>query len=154
MNTEVKKQLYRVAAKLLPVYWFLFRPNTFGVKVLIECGEEYLFVRHAYGNSSTWTLPGGGVKRKEEHYAAAVREVQEELGIKLTGQTLRSLGSYTSTKEYKHDHVECFKVLLMHKPPIFSDSAEIAEWKWFRKNSLPEKISTAARMSLEMKEDF
>jgi 8-oxo-dGTP pyrophosphatase MutT (NUDIX family) len=146
----MKKYFYRIAAFILPAYWFLVRPHTRGVKVLIECDNEYIFIRHTYGNSTIWTLPGGGVRRGEQDKDAVVREVNEELGISVPAKNLKYLGSYTSTKEYKHDHVKCFKMTIETKPEILRDHGEIAEWKWFSKNSLPEKISTAAKMALEM----
>lgn len=70
-----------MAYRLLQVWWFVRRPQTRGVKLVIRRGDEVLFVRHTYGDRRIWELPGGGRRRRETPEAAARREAGEELGI-------------------------------------------------------------------------
>ena len=50
------------------------------VVVLNGHHEVALISRHT-ANADYYTLPGGGIEKGEEDYEAAVREVQEELGL-------------------------------------------------------------------------
>src|SRR5947208_16401491 len=56
--------LYGWAARLRVVYWFVFRPNTQGVKCLIEHDGRWLMIRNSYGKGH-WTFPGGAIGRHE-----------------------------------------------------------------------------------------
>src|SRR5258706_13668937 len=96
---------YNVAARLRIAYWFVFRPKTSGVKCVVEHDGHWLMIRNSYGKGH-WTFPGGAIERNENPDAAAVREVREEVGIAL--DAVRSIGSYTSNRQYKHDTVHCF----------------------------------------------
>ena len=87
----VRRVAYRVAHRLLRVYWRVARPQTRGVKCVVRDGDAVVFVRHAYGDRRLWELPGGGIKRGEEPRDAAAREAREELGLDLADW--RSLGT-------------------------------------------------------------
>lgn len=116
------------------IYWFIFRPSGYGVKVVITCGNDILFVRHAYGYK-TWTFPGGSIKNGEKKEDAIKREVKEEVGINLSQVSF--LGHFVSTKEYKKDNifVYCSKV---ESKDFKKDDFEIEEVRWFNINNTPE----------------
>lgn len=115
------------------LYWFLFRPKTFGSKVFVERGNEVLFIRHSY-LPEYWGLPGGGRKRGETDVGAARREVQEELGTTLTDIVL--LDVVKNTSEYKHDTIAVFHASLGAEP-ITIDDVEVIEARWFPKGAPP-----------------
>jgi len=75
---------YRCAHVVLRLWWFIGRPHTHGVKLVIRDGEAVLFVRHSYGRRDLWELPGGGVARDESPRQAAAREAREELGLRVS----------------------------------------------------------------------
>lgn len=52
-------------------------------------GDRILLVHHVHDGHDYWTLPGGGVEEGESPERAAVREVEEETGIK--GKIVRVL---------------------------------------------------------------
>ena len=57
---------------------------TRGVKVMaFDAQGRLLLVRHGYGRSDLWMLPGGGVGRREMPEAAARRELMEEVGCRV-----------------------------------------------------------------------
>jgi ADP-ribose pyrophosphatase YjhB (NUDIX family) len=57
---------------------------------------EILIVKPVYKN--TWNLPGGVVEANESPQKACIREVQEEIGIKVKPEQLLCI-DYTSKKE-------------------------------------------------------
>ena len=81
LRTTLLRTAYRLGHPLAHAYWRLAQPTKRGVKCVLTRGDEVLLVRHTYGSSTRWELPGGGVKRREEPRAAARREAREELGV-------------------------------------------------------------------------
>jgi len=123
---RVKQLFYKVAYPILLGLWFIFRPHTYGAKVIIERDGKVLLVKHSYG-SRAWCFPGGGKKRGETLLETAIRETKEEVGLTLT--TIEFIGSFVSQNEYKHDHVHVF---LSHVPmgDVSIDGEEIVDFEW------------------------
>ncbi|MBI5732685.1 NUDIX domain-containing protein [Candidatus Jorgensenbacteria bacterium] len=135
---------YRIAWPIRKAYWFAFRPHTKGVKCLLQYGDEVLLIRNTYGRMH-WTLPGGGVKKMESPECGIVREVEEEVGIKL--DAVKSLGQYWNTCEYKRDQVFCFYARVASR--IFCiDGNEVGEACWFPIQDLPDFLSPAVSTAL------
>jgi ADP-ribose pyrophosphatase YjhB (NUDIX family) len=97
---------HRLIGRAARFYWSLRRPRTLGVRALVrDDAGRIALVRHTYADH--WYLPGGGVKKGESFAAAALREVEEEIG--LAGCVVeRILGVYHSRREYKDDHIVLF----------------------------------------------
>jgi 8-oxo-dGTP pyrophosphatase MutT (NUDIX family) len=137
---------YKLAYLMLQVYWFVFRPQVYGVKCLIEFEGRILMIRNTYGDMR-WTFPGGGYKRGESAETAAAREVREEVGIALT--SLSPIGEYTSTDGYKRDTVQCYAAEA--STPIFEiERNEIYEAAWFPWENLPPALASDAERVIEL----
>jgi 8-oxo-dGTP pyrophosphatase MutT (NUDIX family) len=143
----VKKYIYKIAIYPVRWYWFLFRPNGYGVKVLIKRDDgKLLFIRNTYGKG-WWNFPGGGKIKGESSEQAAKREVQEEVGLVL--EKLQLLGSFVSTLEYKKDHIDVF--LAHTNDPIGkTDTGEISEVQWFGVDDLPQPLARVAQRSVDL----
>lgn len=137
---------YKLAYALLSVYRFIFRPQIYGVKCLIEFEGRILMIRNSYGDMR-WTFPGGGFKRNESPEMAVMREVREEVGISLT--RVRPLGEYISTDGYKHDTVKCYTVEVT-TPSFEIERNEIYEAAWFSWTELPEPLASDALRVIEL----
>jgi 8-oxo-dGTP pyrophosphatase MutT (NUDIX family) len=125
---------FRAGYRVLRVWWFVRQPTKRGVKCVLTRGDDILFVRHTYGRTRSWELPGGGVKRREAPRDAARREVREELGIHL-GE-LAPLGELFARIDGKRDRLWCFAADVGAQD-VELDRAEIAECAWFGRDALP-----------------
>lgn len=57
------KLVLRLAYRIQRMIWRVLRPRTRGVKIMLFNNEGHvLLIRHSYGASHLFTLPGGGVK--------------------------------------------------------------------------------------------
>ena len=101
----MKKLIY----KIFLFYWWIFRPHTYGIKVLLKHGNKILLISNSYDIYSKWNIPGGGYNNKKEtKEKACVREIREELGINIQLNKLTHIGEYYSEAEYKKDHVNIY----------------------------------------------
>jgi ADP-ribose pyrophosphatase YjhB (NUDIX family) len=120
----------------------VLRWRTRGVKVMVfDAAGRLLLVRHAYGRSDLWMLPGGGIARGEAAEDAARREVAEEVGCTLAGLT--PLGVFEARAEGRRDTVVLFRARTADTPR--PDGREIAEARFFAADALPEATSPATR---------
>jgi ADP-ribose pyrophosphatase YjhB (NUDIX family) len=138
--------LYQLLNMIRHAYWFVFHPDTFGVKVVIEQDGKYLFIRHGYG-SKRWTFPGGGIKKNETPSDAVRRETREEVRIEL--QDLRPLGTFNNHYEYKNDTVHAYYATTT-ADKIVPRRGEIIAYGWFPKDDLPKEISVTATETLKL----
>lgn len=129
----VIQNLYRVINPFRTLYWFIFRPKTRGVKVVIFWQGKILLVRISYAHR-LWTIPGGGVGRQESFRDAAFRETKEEVGIEANDAEF--FYEYHNTSHYKRDTVQCF-VAHVSSPKFVIDEQEISEAGWFSPGEIP-----------------
>jgi 8-oxo-dGTP pyrophosphatase MutT (NUDIX family) len=118
------------------LYWWLTRPITLGVRLLIIKDQHVLLVKHTY-QPSYWFLAGGGVKRNENLMEAARREAQEEVGAKLGD--LKLFGVYTNYFYHKSDHVLVF--VCTDFSLSGSSDQEIAKYEFFPLDHLPDNLA-------------
>jgi ADP-ribose pyrophosphatase YjhB (NUDIX family) len=137
-----KRILIQLIYPWVKLYWFFVRPKTFGVQCVVHQGETILLVRNTYGHRQ-WTFPGGSIARGETAEAAIRREVHEEVGLRL--QSLRRLGAFEATINYKRDHVVVFAGIAMNQQVII-DPGEILEAHWFSPQDLPALAPTARKI--------
>jgi len=141
----MRAALYRVADRLLSLYWFLLRPRTVGARCILLCARHLLLIRQTYGHQ-LWTLPGGGLARGETLEAAVRREVKEEVGITLGA--VRYLGHFVSTQTYNVDTVHVFSAATPSQACTIAPG-EIAEARWFALEALP-RVSEKTRQALRL----
>ena len=67
-------------------------PAHLGANAIITCQGRLLLEKRR--DSDTWGLVGGGVKKYETERQAIVREVYEELGLRIPGEQFQKLAVY------------------------------------------------------------
>jgi 8-oxo-dGTP pyrophosphatase MutT (NUDIX family) len=143
----IKRLAYKLAVRVLQLYWFVFRPRTFGVTCIIRDADgRVLMVRHTYGKRA-WSFPGGGTKRNETSEATVRREIREEVGIELAD--LQQVGSFLNNVEFKRDSVTVFTARPA-SAELNLRLEEIAEARWVDLNALPSPTAPVASRSLSL----
>lgn len=136
-----------IAARLLQRYWRLSRGLTLGAQaVLIDAEERILLIRHTY--QPYWRFPGGGVERGETVEAALARELDEEVGVALTGRP-ELFGIYSNAAIFPNDHVALYVVRSWRQTRVPEPNYEIAEQRMFARDALPADMSPGTARRVE-----
>ena len=131
------------------MWWRAYGPRTVGVRgLVVDDDGAVLLVRHSYG-PDTWHLPGGGVKRRESLAQAVLRELSEEVGLRVEGgdSSLDLFGAYSNLQEGKSDHITVFVVRGWTRREV--DPAEITAAAFFPPDALPANTSPGTRRRIE-----
>lgn len=105
--------------------------------------DEILLVKTWIGHR-LWSLPGGGVGRKETPLAAARRELQEEVGLNLAITEFQ----YLETIKI-HDYEAPIFTVMIEKNQLNLgdyDRREVTHIGWFDSEKLPEVAPAVAQM--------
>jgi 8-oxo-dGTP pyrophosphatase MutT (NUDIX family) len=119
------------------------------VFILFRRGNEVLFLRRAntgYSDGS-YSFPAGHLEGDEPAVMAAVREVEEEVGIKLTRDDLKLVHTLhrqaaLGVGETKHERVDFFfEVTNWKGEPTNMEPHKCDELRWAPLDDLPEPLT-------------
>lgn len=145
LPASLRRPAYRAAYPLARIWWFVARPNTHGVKLLIrDPAGRTLFVRHTYG-PAVWELPGGGRRRNESPLAAARRECAEELGLRI--DAWQEIGQIVSRRRATA-HLTC--LVAAFEGTLRVDAGEIAAVRWAPTGDPPQPLGELAEAVLAL----
>jgi 8-oxo-dGTP pyrophosphatase MutT (NUDIX family) len=138
-------RLLQLAYGLMRFKWWLLRPVTIGVRILLVQDQKVVLVQHSYQKG--WQFPGGGVKWGETLAAAAIREAREEVGAQLVGEPIL-FGLYINVSQGKSDHVVLFlsETFVLGQP---TDRWEIQRCESFDLSALPPELGVSYRRRLQ-----
>lgn len=143
MKQTVMKAIYWLYyAKFKILSWF--GAKTLGARALVIQGNELLLVKHTYTDG--WHTVGGCVDLGESPREAVVRELCEEVGLKVH-EDPELLGIYHYPGTRGDDYVVMYVVKSFSF--VEANSPEIAEWRWFKMNELPQDVSMPTKNRLE-----
>ena len=116
-------------------------PAHLGSNCIITCNGKLLLERRV--DSDTWGLVGGGCKKWEEPIQAMVREVYEELGIRVHKDRFRKLKVYGEPGRiaaYRDGSVWRMVVVVFElefdEEPVIRISSESKEARFFTKEEV------------------
>ena len=114
---------------------FRIAPKKDRVRVIVYRDDgDILLVKNRFSRQE-WALPGGGVNRNESYEQAAVREVLEEIGLRV--HNLRYLGKANSHESYAKFSVRVFAAHASNYD--IKCNFEIMEARWLNMNYLPKE---------------
>jgi 8-oxo-dGTP pyrophosphatase MutT (NUDIX family) len=109
-----------------------------------DTARAVLIARYGREGRLRWSLPKGHVEAQETIEEAAVREVEEETGIR--GRIIASLGSvdYWFSADHRRIHKTVHHHLLLAIGGILSDAdLEVAEVAWFPLSEVADRLAHA-----------
>ena len=135
MMERILNALVRTGLKwgypLARITWQLTHPSVHGAHVVLRIRsdssheDEILVVRHSY--KPGLSVPCGGIHRKESARDGALRELFEEVGIRLHPEQLSAKGEIFLIQDGRKDHGHFFECVLPQdaRPEVRIDEREI-----------------------------
>lgn len=121
--------------------WITKTPRS---RVVVYDERGHILLIQGVFEKNSWSLPGGGVNRREGLAEAAIRELSEEVGVSLSTSDIEMLFSVKS-----HSHEEwVFKAYIDSSdlPEASPSRFEVKDMKWFPADNLPEVNSLSRKI--------
>jgi len=115
--------IYKLAYRCILTLWIFTRPTVYGVYIAVWHQEKLLVIKNSY--RKRFTLPCGRIKRGEDKAEAAVRELYEEVNIKLEKEQLTFVGEYKGQFKHATDIGTFFEITMTEMPPVQVDNREV-----------------------------
>ena len=125
---KIVQVFYKLAHRAILAIWFFTRPTVYGVYIAVWYDKRLLVIKNSY--KKRFTIPCGRIKRGEDLAEAAVRELYEEVGIKLEKDQLNFVGEYTGEFKYATDIGNFFEIGMTELPTFKVDNREVI-WAQF-----------------------
>jgi len=142
-SPQMLRRAYRVGYLTLRPWWFVTRPRTVGMKIVVRCGDDVVLVRHTYARRHHWDIPGGFVKPGEDLDVTLHRELGEELGVVPTRSF--QIAEVPSRNDHKREIIHVFAAEIAPGTTLAPSAAEIATVRWARHDELPSDTTVFAR---------
>ena len=134
MFNSFERAIFRGVACVISLI-FRIIPQKDRVRVIVYRDDGKILLVRGRFSRQKWALPGGGVKHNESYEQAAVREVLEEIGLKI--HNLRYLGKANSHESYVKFSVRVFAAHASNCD--IKCNFEIMEAWWLNMNYLPKE---------------
>jgi 8-oxo-dGTP pyrophosphatase MutT (NUDIX family) len=150
--------LLQLAAWGYELYRLIRRPHTHGALVAIWHNNQVLMVQTSYRKG--YGLPGGGLHPGESAREAAVRELNEELGLAIGSSLLQEPWTITEQQRGGRNTVTIFALpwaqvacafkAISTRPALTIDQLEIISTAWMSRNeALKQRLPGHLRQYLE-----
>ena len=121
---------------------FHFFQNVAAAVMVAICWQDEVLVavRARNPGKGLLDLPGGFVDPGESLEVALRRELQEELGLDITGQPCRYLGSFANTYPYDgitYHTCDTFFAITLTEKPVIQPADDVAACQWLKTSYIP-----------------
>lgn len=113
-----------------------------GALIRNEAGELLLIQRLKEPEAGYWGLPGGKIDFGEPAKTATIREIAEELGIKIEITGLAGLTETIDKGDGMHWVAPVYAARIVQGEPYLVEPEKHGGWGWFSHGDLPEKLTT------------
>lgn len=127
--------------------------NTERPRLIILSEGKVILVR-AWIGIQEWSFPGGGRKNSETAIEAAVREVEEELGIKIDSKKVRDLGLCINHSERGFAYDNPLFVVDITGQPELHPTRELLQADYFDLHLLPGSLHHVTKKGLSHLEAY
>jgi 8-oxo-dGTP pyrophosphatase MutT (NUDIX family) len=142
--------VYRLAFRCLRCWWWTVPTRGRGAGVAVWCEGHLLLVRTSYRQGLE--LPGGSLGRGETPLAAAIREVEEEVALRLRPEDLRHAVTYCFRVGRRRIEDTVFEWHPAARPTIRPDGRELVWAGWMTPAELTgSELTLATRRYLEQR---
>ena len=124
----ISQIFYKLAYKAILCFWFFKRPTVYGVYIAVWHENNILVIKNSY--KKRFTIPCGRIKPSEELAEAAVRELHEEVNIKVTKDQLTFVGKHSANFTNVCDVGSFLEIKMSELPKIRVDNREVV-WAQF-----------------------
>lgn len=139
---------YRTAYRLMRLYWRARHPETHGALVALWHAGQILLVQNSY--VPYFSLPGGYVRPGESGKHAALRELAEELHLRVPPEQLREVVDHNHTWEGKRERVQIFELDVAETPALEVDRREVIAARFFTPaEALAQNLFPPIRLAIE-----
>lgn len=121
-----------------------------GVHVVLERGGRVLLMRRAGTGffDGLYSLPGGHVEPGESVRQAAVRELHEEAGVRVAGESLQMLGVVHRLSDT--NRIDFFmRAPRFDGEPAICEPSKCDQLGWYRREELPAATVPYVRQALD-----
>ena len=113
-------------------------PPRVGVACLVTRGGRILLLRRQRSHGAgSWSTPGGHLDFGETPEACAIRETEEESGLRIVAPEFFAITNDIFAEDGKHYITVWMRAEVGEGEPAVRDAAEVAEIGWFDPDALP-----------------
>ncbi|MFT8717764.1 NUDIX hydrolase [Acetobacter sp.] len=125
-----------------------FLPRAGCGAAIMRDGKLLLVLRKRAPEAGHWGLPGGKIDPFETVAAAVAREIDEELGLKISPHRLLCVVDQIDRNAGTHWIAPVFLVEAAEGEPVLREPEALGAVAWFPLDALPEPLTEATRQSL------
>lgn len=112
-----------------------------GVGVLITRGDRLLLMKRSGSHGAdTWSPPGGHLDFGETPEQCGIREVYEEVGLRLPALRFRAITNDFFVEEHRHYITIWMEAPLLAGEPVIASAREMSALDWFDWANLPQPL--------------
>lgn len=118
--------------------------------ILVNLQGQVLLGRRQNSHAPYWSIPGGHLEPGETFEQCAIREVEEETGIRIMAP--RFVAVTNNLETYAESGKHYVSIILLQDAvtaePELREPEKCAGWAWFDPTQLPEPHFDASRMAI------